>query len=65
MLPQRIEALGAQIARDEQALSDADLYARDPARFAALTLAIEQARAARHAAEERWLDLAARIEALP
>ena len=64
LLPARIEALEAQIARDEQALSDPDLYARDPARFAALTEAIEAARAERDAAEERWLELAEKAEAL-
>jgi ATP-binding cassette subfamily F protein uup len=64
LLPARIEALEAQMARDEQALSDPDLYARDPARFAALTAAIEKARAERDAAEERWLELAEQVEAL-
>jgi ABC transport system ATP-binding/permease protein len=64
LLPGRIEALEAAIARDEAALSDPDLYARDPARFAALTAAIEKARAERDAAEERWLELAEQAEAL-
>ncbi|HEY0113576.1 MAG TPA: ATP-binding cassette domain-containing protein [Allosphingosinicella sp.] len=64
LLPQRIEELEAQIARDEKALSDPDLYTRDPARFAALTAAIEKARAEREAAEVRWLELAERVEAL-
>ena len=64
LLPGRIEEIEAQIARDEQALSDPDLYGRDPGRFAALTAAIERARAERDAAEERWLELAERAEAL-
>jgi ATP-binding cassette subfamily F protein uup len=64
LLPERIEALEAQIARDEAALSDPDLYTRDHARFAALTAAIEKARAERDAAEERWLELAEKAEAL-
>jgi ATP-binding cassette subfamily F protein uup len=64
LLPERIEALGVQIARDEEALSDPDLYTRDPTRFAALTAAIEKARAERDAAEERWLELAERVETL-
>ena len=64
LLPQRIEELEAQIARDEEALHDPDLYARDPKRFAALTAAIEKARAERDAAEERWLELAEQVEAL-
>jgi ATP-binding cassette subfamily F protein uup len=64
LLPQRIEALEAEIARDEDILSDADLYRRDPERFAQLTAAIEKARAERDAAEERWLELAEMAEAL-
>jgi ATP-binding cassette subfamily F protein uup len=64
LLPRRIEELEAQIARDEAALSDPDLYTRDPTRFAALTAAIDKVRAERDAAEERWLELAERAEAL-
>jgi ATP-binding cassette subfamily F protein uup len=64
LLPTRIEEIEAGIARDEAALHDPDLYARDPARFAALTAAIERARADRDAAEERWLTLAEQVEAL-
>ncbi|MFO1256107.1 MAG: ATP-binding cassette domain-containing protein [Sphingomonadaceae bacterium] len=62
LLPARIEELIAQIARDEAALADPALYTRDPARFAALTKAIEQARAEKDAAEERWLELAELVE---
>jgi ATP-binding cassette subfamily F protein uup len=62
LLPKRIEELAAAIARDETALADAGLYARDPARFAALTRAIEVARADKDAAEERWLELAELVE---
>jgi ATP-binding cassette subfamily F protein uup len=65
LLPTRIEEIEAEIVRDETALSDPDLYARDPARFAALTKAIEQARSERDAAEQRWLQLAEKAEALP
>jgi ATP-binding cassette subfamily F protein uup len=64
LLPGRIEAIEAQIARDEAALHDPDLYARDPRRFAALTAAIEKARTERDAAEARWLELAEKLEAL-
>ncbi len=64
MLPARVEEISQQIIRDEEALSDATLYTRDPARFAALTKAIEEARDERDLAEERWLDLAERVEAL-
>jgi ATP-binding cassette subfamily F protein uup len=63
-LPARIEELEAQIARDEQALADPDLYARDFNRFESLTAGIEKARAERDAAEERWLELAEKAEAL-
>jgi ATP-binding cassette subfamily F protein uup len=63
LLPKRIEELDAAIARDEAALGDGDLYARDPARFDALMRALEQARAEKDAAEERWLELAELAEA--
>ena len=62
LLPARIEELLAQIARDETVLSDPALYTRDPAKFAALTKAIEAARAEKDAAEERWLELAEQVE---
>jgi ATP-binding cassette subfamily F protein uup len=62
LLPARIEALDAEIARDEAALHDPALYARDPARFAALTDAVECARAEKEAAEHRWLALAEAVE---
>ena len=62
LLPGRIEELLAQIARDEAALADPGLYTRDPAKFAALTTAIEQSRVEKDAAEERWLELAEQVE---
>jgi ATP-binding cassette subfamily F protein uup len=64
LLPGRIEELEAAIARDEAALADPDLYVRDPKRFDGLMVAIEKARTERDAAEERWLELAAKAEAL-
>ena len=64
LLPKRIDELEAEIARDEDILSDPDLYSRDPARFAQLTAAIEKARAERDRAEQRWLELAEQAEAL-
>ncbi len=64
LLPRRIEELERAIARDEEALADPNLYARDPNRFAALTRSIEQARAEKDAAEERWLELAEKAEGL-
>jgi len=63
LLPKRIEEIEAAIARDEAALSDPDLYAKNPKRFGELTAAIEQARAEKDAAEERWLELAEMVEA--
>ena len=64
LLPGRITAIEAAIARDEAALSDATLYARDPDGFARLTKAIDTARAEKDAAEERWLILAEVVDAL-
>ncbi|MFM5949821.1 MAG: ABC-F family ATP-binding cassette domain-containing protein [Novosphingobium sp.] len=62
LLPGRIDKLLAQIARDEAALSDPELYSKNPLRFAELTKAIEAARAEKDAAEERWLELAELVE---
>ncbi len=64
LLPARVAVLAAAIARDEAVLADAALYARDPARFTALSAAVSAAREEREAAEERWLLLAEAIEAL-
>jgi ATP-binding cassette subfamily F protein uup len=63
-LPARIEAIDAAIARDEALLADPALYVRDPKRFAALTAAIDAARAEKDAAEMRWLELAEQVEGL-
>jgi ATP-binding cassette subfamily F protein uup len=57
MSPARIDALSAEIRRLEAALSDPDLYRRDPAAFAAAGKALEAARAALAATEEEWLRL--------
>jgi ATP-binding cassette subfamily F protein uup len=62
LLPKRIEELETAITRDEAALADPDLYAKNPTRFAALMAAIEKARAEKDAAEERWLELAEMAE---
>jgi ABC transport system ATP-binding/permease protein len=64
LLPTRIEAIEAAIARDEALMADPDLYARDPEQFAALLRAIETARTEKEAAEERWLTLAEQLERL-
>jgi len=63
-LPSEIERLEAQVAKDEAALSDADLYARDPQHFAELTERIARNRAEIEAAELRWLEVAEMAEQL-
>jgi ATP-binding cassette subfamily F protein uup len=63
-LPGEIERLEAAVAADEQALSDPDLYTRDPQRFAELTERIARHRAEIEAAELRWLEVAEMAEAL-
>jgi ATP-binding cassette subfamily F protein uup len=64
LLPARIEQLEAAIARDEAALSDHDLYRRDPRLFEALGEAVTAAKAELDAAEHRWLELGEAAEAL-
>jgi ABC transport system ATP-binding/permease protein len=64
LLPKRIEEIEANIARDEAALADPDLYTRDPGRFQTLTREIEKARQEKDAAEMRWLELAEQVEGL-
>jgi ATP-binding cassette subfamily F protein uup len=63
-LPGEIERLEAAVASDETALSDPDLYTRDPKRFAELTERIARHRADIEAAEVRWLEVAEMAEAL-
>ncbi|MFM9977407.1 MAG: ABC-F family ATP-binding cassette domain-containing protein [Sphingomonadaceae bacterium] len=63
-LPAHIESLEAAIARDEALLADPELYTKNQTRFAALTTAIDKARAEKDAAEERWLMLAEMVEEL-
>ena len=58
LLPARIEELEAAIAKGEAILSDPTLYTADPQRFANISQGIENARAEKDAAEERWLELA-------
>jgi len=62
MLPNRIEELEAAIAKGEAILSDPDLYTSDPQKFATISKGLENARAEKDEAEERWLDLAERVE---
>jgi ATP-binding cassette subfamily F protein uup len=63
-LPGEVERLQALVADDEQALSDPDLYTRDPKRFAELTARIARHRADIEAAEVRWLEVAEMAEIL-
>ncbi len=64
LLPGRIEELEAEIAANEDAMADPDLYTADPKKFAALTAKLEKLRGEKDAAEERWLALAEEVEAL-
>ena len=63
-LPAEIERLEAEVSADEEILSDADLYSRDPRRFAELTERVARNRAEIEAAELRWLEVAELQEAL-
>jgi ATP-binding cassette subfamily F protein uup len=63
-LPGEIERLQAEIAKDEDALSDPDLYTRNPDRFAELSARIARHRADIEAAELRWLEVAELAEQL-
>src|SRR3982750_3556085 len=61
-LPAEIERLQAEVAADEAALSDPDLYSRDYDRFAKLTERIARNRAEIESAEFRWLEVAEMAE---
>ena len=63
-IPGEIEKLEQEIAADEGALHDPDLYSRDPDRFAQLTERIARNRADIEALELRWLEVAEMAEAL-
>jgi ATP-binding cassette subfamily F protein uup len=64
LLPKRIEEIEAQIAKDEAAMADPNLYTRDPGKFAKLSDGIGKLRDEKDAAEMRWLELAEQVEAL-
>ncbi len=64
LLPARIEAIEAEMAKIEIELSDGSLFARDNARFNALTGRLDTLRDEKAAAEDRWLTLAEEVEAL-
>ncbi|WP_119459080.1 ATP-binding cassette domain-containing protein [Rhodospirillaceae bacterium SYSU D60014] len=63
-LPTRLEALETEIAELEQRLSDSGLYARDPAAFERITQRLNAANAELANAENRWLELEERSQAL-
>ena len=62
LLPARIGEIEADMLKHEALLADPALYAKDKARFAALTAALDKLRAEKDAAEERWLELAEMVE---
>ena len=62
LLPARIEELEVAIAKGEQILSDPELYTKDPQKFATISKGLENARAEKDAAEERWLEIAEMVE---
>jgi ATP-binding cassette subfamily F protein uup len=63
-LEARLEALPGEIAALEARLADGGFYGRDPAGFARATAALEAARGELETAEDAWLELEARREAL-
>ncbi|WP_374397604.1 ABC-F family ATP-binding cassette domain-containing protein [Sphingopyxis sp.] len=64
LLPARIEEIEKEMAAIETELSDGSLFARDNARFNALTAKLDKLRDDKAAAEDRWLALAEEVEAL-
>jgi ATP-binding cassette subfamily F protein uup len=63
-LPEQIAVTEVRMAELEQDLSDAELYARDPARFNDLSDQLARLRVQKDADEERWLALEMQREAL-
>jgi len=59
-----IASLPADIASHEARLADVNFYARDPSGFDSTMKALDGARAKLNAAEEEWLELEAKREAL-
>jgi ATP-binding cassette subfamily F protein uup len=56
-LPKTIAKLQAEIARQQRALDDPDLYAKDRKKFEEASAAIATAQQDLAAAEDRWLEL--------
>jgi ATP-binding cassette subfamily F protein uup len=63
-LPGEVARIDGELAAVEGLLHDPDLFNRDPAKFADLTGRAARLRAEKHAAEERWLEVAAMAEDL-
>jgi ATP-binding cassette subfamily F protein uup len=62
LLPARIAEIETAMAKAEAELADPALYARDTTRFTRLTAELDALRAEKAAAEDRWLELAERVE---
>ena len=63
-LPTRIDEIGDEIASLQRLLGDGDLFRSDPARFASTTASLARATGALAAAEEQWLEVEMRREAI-
>ncbi|MEO1720442.1 MAG: ATP-binding cassette domain-containing protein, partial [Pseudomonadota bacterium] len=63
-LPSRMEELAARKSELETELADPALYQRNPDRFSAASDALDQTQQALDAAEEQWLELEMKREAL-
>ena len=63
-LPDRIDTLTEEISALQAELSDASLFTAKPDRFAAATARLEAAQTALSEAEEQWLELEGKREAL-
>ena len=61
-LPRLIDRLGAEIGKLEELMSDPQLFPREPVKFRKATEALTERQQKLAAAEEEWLDLAARAE---
>jgi ABC transport system ATP-binding/permease protein len=64
LLPKRIAEIEVEIAATETAMSDPILYTSNPKNFDELMRKLDELRAEKDVAEERWLDLAMRVEAM-
>jgi ATP-binding cassette subfamily F protein uup len=63
-LPAKIEKITGRISEIEASLADPKLYADDPGTFSGLAAKLDAAKNELNAAEERWLELEERREAL-